>query len=222
MAVQQPPFPAGGTGPAAPYKTVTVSEVVDGIARCRDRLGNEHKIPVSATRGRTPRQGDTWIIDRQYTDWAFGICLTPEPEEEPPPPSGARGAGMWRSLTSPMAGASGSRTVTYDSLLRIDEGFGVNTGGGIIEVQEEGWYGLEAHVRIASEAADYHVLSIQRSGTSIVRGPQVSAVTLEVSCVGFYPLNAGDLISVSYYSASVTQIVGGGAGANVYFRAVRL
>lgn len=116
-----------------------------------------------------------------------------------------KGAIMSR-LNSAMASAMGARTVTFDTVVKSDQGFICDPTAGTITIPETGWYLLNAHVRLTTQITGFHTLSVTANGVSSIRGTQMEASTIEAVVSGVDFLQAGAIIRAEYFSGSTTVI----------------
>lgn len=135
-------------------------------------------------------------------------------------------ATLKRLSTTPMTAETGARNVVFDTAA-LDAGFTSDLSGGavsLIAVAADGWYHLNAHVRLNAFGSSTNTLNISDSTATVfhVRGIQVQASMIELFASGLAFLAAGTTVSANLFTTASTQIVGNAAGSYTYLRVVKL
>ena len=134
----------------------------------------------------------------------------------------ATGAFVARLSTGAMAGVSGERPLTFDSVMRMDSGYTFSLATNGVTVPADGWYAIEAHVRLTTGVSGTHSMQVKAGSAYVLRGNQILATLTETFCEGVVYLTAGTELVPVYNSTTSTAIVGDAAGEGVYFRVVLL
>lgn len=134
----------------------------------------------------------------------------------------ASGAQVARLSTGAMSPATGERPISFDSVLRLEDGFTFSLATNGITVPADGWYAMEAHVRLSSAGSGTHAIYVKAGTAYVIRGNNQTATTFDLGVGGVAYLTGGTEVVPVYSSSSAIALVGDAAGEGMYFKVVLL